>query len=97
MSTKRFIIKTTVRLMILIVIFTIVSVYTHGMLNTITNNELALGQMENSTEAFVLMETYNGMLKPLVTIGASLSTILIVIATIYDTYKFLKYKGEKTK
>ena len=85
----------SVRLIILITILTIVSIYTNGVLNTITSNELALGQMENSTEAFALIETYNGIIKPLVTLGTGLITTIVVILTALDTYKFFKNKGEK--
>ena len=92
MSTKCFIIKMSVRLTILLAILIIVSIYTNGVLNTITSNELALGQMENSTEAFVLIETYNGIIKPLVTLGTGLITMTVVILTALDTYKFIKTK-----
>ena len=92
MTTKRLIIKMSVRFTILLAILIIVSIYTNGVLNTIIINELALGQMENSTEAFALMETYNGIIKPLVALGTSLITIAVVISTALDVYKFIKTK-----
>ena len=56
MTTKKFIIKTTIKILIYAIISTIaLSLLT----NPIITNELALGQMENSNELYLLMETYN--------------------------------------
>lgn len=95
MSTKRFVVRMLIRFSILIVALIIISNYTNT-LGAIANNELALGQMENSTEAFLFVEIYNGTIKPLITLVISLITSFVVIRTVRDTYKFIKTK-EKNK
>ena len=91
MTTKRFIIKTTIK----ILIYAIISTIAVSLLTTpIITNELALGQMEHSNELYLLMETYNKV-KPFIFIIYGLITALIADTTIRDTYKFIKTKKNK--
>ena len=91
MSTKKFIIKTTIKVLIYAIISTIaLSLLT----NPIITNELAMGQMENSNELYLLMETYNKV-KPFISIIYGLITALFAGTTICDTYKFIKTKINK--
>lgn len=91
MTTKKFIIKTTLKILIYAIISTIaLSLLT----NPIITNELALGQMENSNELYLLMETYN-RLRPFISIIYGLITAWFAGTTIYDTYKFIKTKTNK--
>lgn len=91
MTTKKFIIRTVVKVLIYAIISTIaLSLLT----NPVINNELALGQMENSNELYLLMETYNKV-KPFVSIIYGLITTWFAGDTIYDTYKFIKTKKNK--
>lgn len=91
MTTKKFIIRTVVKVLIYAIISTIaLSLLT----NPVINNELALGQMENSNELYLLMETYNKV-KPFVSIVYGLITAWFAGDTIYDTYKFMKTKKNK--
>lgn len=91
MNTKKFIIKTTTKVLIYAIISTIaLSLLT----NPIITNELALGQMENSNELYLLMETYNKV-RPFISIIYGLITALFVATTISDTYKFIKTKTNK--
>jgi hypothetical protein len=91
MSTKRFIIKTTTK----IIIYVIISTIAFSLLtNPIITNELALGQMKNSNELYLLMETYNKV-RPFISIIYGLITALFAGTTIHDTYKFIKTKKNK--
>lgn len=91
MNTKKFIIKTATK----IVIYAIISTIALSLLtNPIITNELALGQMENSNELYLLMETYNKV-RPFISIIYGLITALFVATTISDTYKFIKTKTNK--
>lgn len=91
MSTKKFIIKTAIKVLLYAIISTIaLSLLT----NPIINNELALGQMENSNELYLLMDTYNKV-RPFISIIYGLITTLLVGTTIHDIYKFIKLKKNK--
>jgi len=91
MTTKKFIIKTAIKVLAYAIISTIVlSLLT----NPIINNELALGQMENNNELYLLMETYNKV-KHFVSIIYGLITALFAGTTIHDIYKFIKTKKNK--
>lgn len=91
MTTKKFIIKTTIK----ILIYAIISTIAISLLSTpIITNELALGQMENSNELYLLMETYNKV-RPFISIIYGCITALFVGTTIRDIYKFIKTKKNK--
>ena len=91
MTIKKFIINTVVKILIYAIISTIaLSLLT----NPIITNELALGQMENSNELYLLMDTYNKV-RPFISIIYGLITALFVGTTIFDTYKFIKIKKNK--
>lgn len=91
MTTKKFIIKTTIKVLIYAIISTIVA---YLLTNPIINNDLALGQMENSNELYLLMETYN-KIKHFVSIIYGLITGWFAGSTIYDVYNFIKTKINK--
>lgn len=61
--------------------------------NAIITNNIALGQMSNSDEAYLLMEYYN-RIKTIVSVIYSCISALIVGTAIYDIYNFIKKKGE---
>lgn len=91
MTTKRFIIKTTVK----IIIFAILSVIAMTFLESpVISNQVALGQMENSNELFMLMETYN-KIRPIISVIYSCIVIWFVGAVGYDIYKFIKTKTKE--
>lgn len=91
MTIKKFIIKNTVK----IIIFAIISIIVMTWLQSpVITNEIAMGQMENSNELFMLMETYNKV-KPFITVAYGCITILFVGSIAYSTYKFIKSKKEK--
>lgn len=95
MTTRRFIARTAIKLVALIVISTIVA----GLINSITpliNNDLAMGQMENSDALFVAYNTYNKLV-PIVWVVYGILTAYIIGRIGYDTYKFIKTKIETKK
>ena len=91
MTTKKFIVKTATK----IIMFAIISTIVLSLLtNPIITNELALGQMQNSNELYLLMETYNKV-KPFISVIYGFITALFAGTTIRDTYKFIKTKTNK--
>ena len=91
MSTKKFLIKTTVK----IIIYAIISTIALNLLNSpIISNNIALGQMQNDDSLFVLMDTYNKV-RPFISIIYGFITCVFAGTTIYDTYKFIKTKTNK--
>ena len=91
MSTKRFIYRIVLKFIIFAIFSVIVSTLLYGPIIT---NELALTQMENSNELYMLMETYN-RLRPIFSIVYGLITGIFVGTTIYDISKFIKTKTNK--
>lgn len=91
MTTKKFIIQTTIK----VLVYAIISTVALNLLTSpIITNELALGQMQNSNELYVLMDTYNNV-RPFITIIYGLITALFAVTTIHDTYRFIKTKKNK--
>ena len=91
MSTKRFIIQIAVK----ILIYAIISTIALSLLTSpIITNDLALGQMENSNELYLLMEAYNKV-RPFISIIYGFITALFAWTTISDIYKFIKIKKNK--
>ena len=91
MKTKTFIVKTTSK----VIIYAIISTIALNLLtNPIINNELALGQMQNSNELYLLMTTYNEI-KHFTSVIYGCITALFVGTTIHDVYKFIKTKTNK--
>lgn len=91
MTTKKFIVRTFVKIMIYAIISTIaLSLLT----SPIITNELALGQMENSNWLYMLMETYNKV-RPFISVIYGFVTALFAGTIIGDTYRFIKTKINK--
>ena len=91
MTTKKFIVKTTIK----ILIYAIISTIALNLLNgPVITNELALLQMENSNSLYMLMDTYYKV-RPFISIIYGFVTALFAITTIHDTYKFIKTKKNK--
>lgn len=86
MNTTKF----TIKLITKIIIYAIISAIALTLLfaSPVISNELAMTQMGNSNELYLLMENYN-RIKHLVSIVYGLITTLFVGTTIYDTYKFI--------
>lgn len=91
MTTKKFIVRTFVKIMI----YAIISTIALSLLDSpVITNEIALGQMENSNVLYMLMETYNRV-RPFISIIYGFVTTLFVGTIIGDTYKFIKTKINK--
>lgn len=86
--TQKFIRKTVIKFIVFIFLMTMVLIIAQSVSPIITNN-LALGQMQNSDEAFVVMSTYYKIRPILTTIMVGIS-ILFAVAIAKDTYKFVK-------
>lgn len=95
----KFMVKLTVKflLLMLIVTFSTATVNVLNSMEVIISNNVALGQMSNSDEAFVLMEFYSGLVRPLT---LSVTVLFVAAFSVWmssDIYKFLKNKGEKNE
>lgn len=91
MSNKKFIIKLTIKILCLITCLFVVANVSETV-GVIISNYVALEQMNNSDAAFILMETYNNVIKPM---GAGVMMLLTIVFIIWmgaDTYKFIKTK-----
>ena len=90
MSNKKIAIKITINILFL-VILTAIKFFVYE--NTIITNDIALGQMNNSDEVYLLMEYYNRV-RATISTGYNFISALIIGTTIYDIYKFMNNKGE---
>lgn len=91
MAITKFIIKTTTK----IIAYTIISTIALSLFTSpIITNELALTQMDNNNELYILTETYN-KIRTFISITYGLITCCFASATIYDIYHFIKTKTNK--
>ena len=91
MSTKKFIIKTVVK----IITFAIISTVAITLLQSpVISNEIALGQMQNSNELFILMETYNKV-RPIVSVIYGFIVVWFTYTIAHSIYKFIKIKTKE--
>lgn len=95
MSRKQFITRITIRTIALAIILVVMLNFL-GAFDAIVSNKLALGQMENSNEAYLFIQLYNNTIRPICCAIATVASIAIVALAATDTYKFLKTinKGE---
>lgn len=85
---QKFISKTAIKIVIFAFLMTIILFIVQSV-SPIVSNNLALGQMQNSDEAFVVMNTYN-KLRPIFNYTMVGICILFVISIIKDAIKFTK-------
>ena len=64
--------------------------------NAIITNDIMMGQMSNSDESYLIMDYYN-RIKSVSSTIYGLVSVFIVGTTIFNIYKFIRNKGEKTK
>ena len=94
MTLKKFITKTIRKIIVFTFAMVIIGSIMQSM-SPVISNEMALTQMENSNEMFILMNTYNKV-RPIVDVVYSGIIIFFVYTIGRDTYKFIKnYKNEK--
>jgi hypothetical protein len=84
---KQFVKKAVVKTIIFIAIMVIITAFVQAI-TPVISNDVAMGQLENSDELFVMMEMYNKM-KPLVDIAYILAAGLFMMSIGNDTYKFV--------
>ena len=91
MTTKRFIIKTAIK----IIIYAFISTIVQSLLNSsIITNEFYLLQMEHSNGFYMMMDTYNKV-SPIISIIYGFITVMFAGTTAYDIYNFIKTKTNK--
>lgn len=94
MMPRKFLVYTIIIGMI-ILLLSLTAVFIENTFNVIINNQLAVGQLENSDYTFMLMNLYCNIIKPIGTIILiSINFILIVLEGI-NVYKLIKYFKEK--
>lgn len=91
MTTKKFITRTTIK----IIAFAIFTTIVFGLANSpVIANNIALGQMENSDVLYMMMETYN-QTKHFVSIIYNCITVFFAGTIIYDIFKFIQTKTKE--
>ena len=94
MTPIKFIYKTASKIIIFSFLMIVAAAITSSM-SPVVSNEMALGQMQNSNEVFVLMSTYN-KIRPAVSAVFAGITIWFTCTIARDTCKFFKNQKEKT-
>ena len=95
MSNKKFVVKTTIK----VIIFIIISTIAMSLLKSpVITNEIAINQMQNSDTSFMLWETYN-KIRPIVRLIYGCIVVWFIATIGLDIYKFIKtkIKGENEK
>lgn len=92
MTPTKFIFKMATRIIAFAFLMIIVSAVIQS-LSPVVSNEIALGQMQNSDEAFVLMNAYNKV-RPIISAVFAGITIWFTCTIVRDTYKFFKNQKE---
>ena len=91
MTIKKYIVRTVVK----VIIFMIISAIALSLLQSpVITNEIAMGQMENSNETFMIMDAYNKV-APIISIIYGCITVGFAVMIIDDTYKFIKTKTKE--
>ena len=85
---QKFISKTAIKIVIFVFLMTIILFIVQSISPVVSNN-LALGQMQNTDEAFVVMNTYN-KLRPMFNTAMVGVCVLFVISIVKDVFKFAK-------
>lgn len=85
--TTKLVAKTLLFVVVTIVVFTVLQ-------SAVFNNQIALGQFDNSNEAYAAMQYINNT-KPFVRVGYRLFCIALSVSVGYDIYKFTNTKEER--
>lgn len=85
---QKFISKTAIKIVIFAFLMTVI-LFIAQSVSPIVSNNLALGQMQNSDEAFVIMNTYNKF-RPIFNYTMVGICVLFVISIVKDVIKFIK-------
>ena len=91
MNTRKFML----RLVIKIITFAIITTIIFTMLSSpIITNDIAMGQMENSDELYLIMEAYNKT-SHFISIIYGCVTVFFAGTIIHDIYKFIQTKTKE--
>ena len=94
MTTERFV-KKLLKHIVILVISSFVILGVGEALGTIIGNYIALEQMTNSDTAFIMMETYNKVAKPLLNAIFISFYIWNIGSMIFEVYNFIKMKNKE--
>lgn len=91
MNAKKFISRIAIK----VILFSIFTALTLSVLDSpVITNKIALGQMENSNEMYLLMEIYN-KIRPMVSIIYGFVVVQFAATTIRDICKFIQTKTKE--
>ena len=90
----QFIKKLLIKIAILVILFAAVLTFLNAG-SAIMNNYIALEQMGNSDEMFILMEMYNNFIKPTLLVVIYTVTTITCVTIGFDIYKFIKTNRKK--
>ena len=91
MTTKKFIYKTLIG----VLIYTIISMVAIFLLTSpVITNWLAMGQMENDDMSYLLMDAYYRA-RPFISFIYNCVTVIFVGSITYNAYKLIKAKKEQ--
>ena len=87
--TKR---KLTTSIIVSTIIFCFLTIlFVFVLENTVVTNDIALGQMQNSDEAYILMEKYN-QARATSSYLYTAAAVAYVFGIVVDVYNYIKYK-----
>lgn len=93
MTTGKFIRSVIIDIVVFIAIMIIVTAIASSISPSISN-DMALAQMENSDDAYVMMNTYN-QIRPLFVVIYVVITLGFTYTIIRDIYNYFKNEKEK--
>lgn len=85
---KQFIKKTVIKVLVFVVVMSVVTAIIQSVSPTITN-EIALSQMQNNNESFILINAYD-KIRPMINLVYLVISAMFVYTLGRDTYKFVK-------
>lgn len=92
---KTFVKKTSIKIIVFVFFMIVVSAIGQSM-SPIISNELAMSQMQNSNEAFMIMNTYNTIRRQIINIAYTIIVVLFMGSVIRDTHKIAKSINAET-
>lgn len=96
MMPRKFLIYTII-IGITILLLSLTATFIDNTFNVIINNQLAVGQFENSDYTFMLMNLYCNIIKPIGTISLIIINFVLIFLEVINMYKLIKYFKEKEK
>ena len=89
MTTKMYVKRVLIILAITVILNTI-ACCSMSAISTVINNYLAVEQLENDDTAFLLMDTYTNLIKPIVETIVITCYAALMLYFVFITYKVIK-------